>query len=60
MYPVKLLLCKHLGSVIAGSFMTGFFSIPDLIFDLLKPDENAHSNAAYIFVPKFEASLVRV
>lgn len=47
MYPVKLLLCKHLGSVIAGSFMTGFFSVFDLIFDLIKPDENANPNGAY-------------
>lgn len=31
------LVCKHLGSVIAASFMTGFFGIADLILDSLIP-----------------------
>jgi hypothetical protein len=28
---------KHLGTVIAGAFMTGFFTVPDAIFDFLRP-----------------------
>ena len=35
-YPLQLLVCKHLGSVIAGSFMTGSLSIEDFIFDFFK------------------------
>lgn len=35
--PMSNLICKHFGSVVAGSFMTGFFSIGDYFFDLIKP-----------------------
>lgn len=45
--PFKLLLCKHLGSVIAGSFMTGFIGWMDIIFDTLKPRKNADSEGRY-------------
>jgi hypothetical protein len=36
-YPAIVMVKKHLGSVIAGAFMTGFFSIFDAIFDFLRP-----------------------
>lgn len=36
-----------MGSVIAGSFITGFLSIFDLLFDLIKPDENANPNGGF-------------
>jgi hypothetical protein len=36
-YPLGLLLSKHLGSVIACSFMTGFFTLFDLVFDMVRP-----------------------
>jgi len=39
--PFKYLLCKHLGSVIGGSFVVAFFTIFDFIFDFFKPDYNA-------------------
>lgn len=39
------LACKHIGSVIACSFMTAFFGIFDFIFDALIPDcDNNSSN----------------
>jgi flagellar motor component MotA len=31
------LVRKHLGTVIAGAFMTGFFGVFDAIFDTLRP-----------------------
>ena len=37
MNPKKTLITKHFGSVVAGSFMTGFFALGDYIFDLIKP-----------------------
>jgi hypothetical protein len=37
-YPAIVMVRKHLGTVIAGAFMTGFFSIFDAIFDLLRPE----------------------
>lgn len=37
---MKTLVCKHFGSVIAGSFMTGFFTLGDYIFDLLKGESD--------------------
>lgn len=46
-YAFKLLLCKHMGSVIGGAFMTGFFSIGDFLFDFVKPDENANPDGCY-------------
>ena len=46
-YGFQLLLCKHLGSVIGGAFMTGFFSVEDFIFDFIKPDENANPDGCY-------------
>lgn len=33
------MVTKHFGSVIGGSFMTGFFTVGDYIFDLIKPKE---------------------
>ena len=42
-YPLKLLVCKHIGSVIAASFLTGFFSIFDFIFDMIKPSSTQNS-----------------
>jgi hypothetical protein len=35
------MICKHIGSVIACSFMTAFFSWLDFIFDTLKPHKKA-------------------
>ena len=46
-YPLKLLFCKHFGSVIAGSFMNGFFSILDYIFDFLKPNVEENPEGCY-------------
>lgn len=40
-YPYKLLITKHLGSVIACSFMSAFFNIFDTIFDLAR---GSHAN----------------
>lgn len=34
---VRNLFCYHWGSVVAGSFMLGFFTLPDMIFDIFKP-----------------------
>jgi hypothetical protein len=34
---VRNLFCYHWGSVVAGSFMLGFLTIPDMLFDILKP-----------------------
>lgn len=36
-HPLKTLICRHFGSVIGGSFMTGFFTLGDYLFDLIKP-----------------------
>ena len=38
LHPFRCLIFKHLGSVIGGSFMTGFFTIGDYFFDLVKPE----------------------
>lgn len=46
-YPLQLLFGKHFGSVIGGSFMTGFFSIGDYIFDFIKPDEESNPDGIY-------------
>jgi len=35
-FPYRLLVAKHLGSVIACSFMSTFFNVPDTIFDLVR------------------------
>jgi hypothetical protein len=35
--PPKTFLLKHFGSVVGGSFMTGFFALPDYFLDLFKP-----------------------
>lgn len=37
LHPLKTLVCKHFGSVVGGSFMTGFFTLGDYLFDLIKP-----------------------
>lgn len=46
--PFKYLLTKHFGSVVAGSFMTGWFAVPDYIFDSIRSDElsNEESQSA--------------
>ena len=36
--PAKYLLLRHLGSVVASSFMSGWFTIADYIFDFLRSD----------------------
>jgi hypothetical protein len=36
-YPAMVMVRKHLGTVIAGALMTGFFSVFDAIFDFLRP-----------------------
>jgi hypothetical protein len=46
-YPAKLLVMKHFGSVIAGSFMTGFLAAFDMIFDFLRPSENRQNPSTY-------------
>ncbi len=38
---------KHIGTVIAAAFMTGFFNVFDAIFDLLRP-EQGHCSQFYI------------
>jgi hypothetical protein len=35
--PVRNLVCYHWGSVVACSFMVGFFGIPDMIYLLFSP-----------------------
>ena len=40
LYPFKLLMFKHLGSVIGASFMSGFLGPIDFIFDAIKPAKN--------------------
>lgn len=41
-YPLKLQVTKNLGSVIACSFITSFFAVFDLLFDIFKPtDKNS-------------------
>ena len=54
-YPFKLLICKHFGSVVAGSFMTGFFSIFDFLLDFIKPSssENSYNPGCYARCHKF-------
>jgi len=44
---MQTLLCKHFGSVVGGSFMTGFFSIGDYLFDLVKPRVDAVKTGCY-------------
>lgn len=46
-YPLKLMICKHFGSVIGGSFIIAFFTFFDFIFDFLKPDESSDPNSCY-------------
>ncbi len=41
------MIAKHLGTVIAGAFMTGFFTLFDAIFDFLRP-EHDHCFSFYI------------
>lgn len=43
-HPFRVFLYKHFGSVVAGSFMTGFFSLGDMIFDMLKPSPTMGPN----------------
>ena len=35
---MKSLICKHFGSVVGGSLLSGFFYIPDLIVNLCCSD----------------------
>ena len=39
--PLKTLVFSHLGSVVAGSFLTGWFSLFDYLFDCLRSDTPA-------------------
>jgi hypothetical protein len=41
------LITKHFGSVIGGSFITGYFSIVDYLFDLIKPPSRNDEDSAY-------------
>ena len=41
------MVCKHLGSVIAASYMTAFFSILDYIFDFLAPNTEENPDSLY-------------
>ena len=41
------MICKHLGSVIGGSFIIAFFTFFDFIFDFFKPDPNSDINSCY-------------
>jgi hypothetical protein len=43
--PYRNYITKHLGSVIACAFMTGFFALADAIFDLVRGAHHAHDNA---------------
>lgn len=43
-FPYRLLVTKHLGSVIACSFMSAFFNIFDTIFDLARGSEVNDTN----------------
>lgn len=36
-HPIRTLMYKHFGSVVGGSFMTGFFTIGDYMLDLISP-----------------------
>lgn len=38
---IRNLFCYHWGSVVAGSFMLGFFTLPDMLFDLCKPSRQS-------------------
>ena len=44
-------MCKHIGSVIGGSFIIGFFTFFDFILDFLKPNyvENPTSPYTYCY-----------
>ena len=42
-YPLKLQVTKNLGSIIGCSFVTSFFSIFDLLFDIFKPKDIQNS-----------------
>lgn len=44
---MKLLLCRHLGSVIGGSFIIAFLTPLDFLLDFFKPPVNADPNALY-------------
>lgn len=45
--PLKFLICKHMGSVIAGSFMIGFFTVGDYLHDLIKPRVDSKKSSCY-------------
>lgn len=47
LHPFKVLLCKHFGSVVGGSFMTGFFTIGDYLFDMIKPSVSSSPTSCY-------------
>jgi hypothetical protein len=41
---LQLLVLKHLGSVIGGSFINVFFFLPDLLLDFFRKDSNNDEN----------------
>lgn len=45
-YPFKLMICKHFGSVVAGAFMIGFFTVADFIFDTIAPSKHEINQGA--------------
>lgn len=48
-FGIKGLFGYHWGSVVGGSFMINFFFIFDLIFDIIKPDEERSPGAYRTF-----------
>ena len=50
--PYGILLTKHLGSVIACAFMTGFFNTFDTLFDIVR-GFGFHTNIAFNWCSNF-------
>lgn len=40
------MICKHFGSVVAGAFMIGFFTVADFIFDTIAPSKHEINQGA--------------
>lgn len=47
LHPLKTLILKHFGSVVGGSFMTGFFTIGDYLLDILKPSVDSKKSGIH-------------
>jgi hypothetical protein len=45
--PLKTYICKHFGSVVGGSFMTGFFTSGDYLLELIKPSIDTTKSSLY-------------